>query len=101
MHARMFAFEGSPEEIEVAIALAREEILPLERQMPGFGGLILLSDKDSGRLLSLSLWESEELALRSVESARTITRLAAQSVGGKRRSIDSFDVPLFELAASP
>lgn len=94
----MFAFEGSSEEIETAVALAREEILPLEREMPGFRGLILLSDKEAGRLISLSLWESEELMLQSEESARMITRAAAQSLGGKRRSIEPFDVALFELA---
>jgi heme-degrading monooxygenase HmoA len=98
MHARMFAFEGSPEEIEAAIALAQEQILPLERQMPGFRGLILLSDKEAGRLVSLSLWESEEQMRQSEESARTIVRLSAQSVGGKRVSIEPFDVALFELA---
>ncbi len=94
----MFVFEGSPEEIEAAVALAHEEILPLERQMPGFRGLVLLSDKEAGKLVSLSLWESEEQMLESAASARMITRFAAQSVGGKRRSIEPFDVELFELA---
>ena len=98
MHARMFAFEGSSEEIEAAVALAREEILPLEREMSGFRGLILLSDKVTGRLITLSLWESEELVLQSEASARMIIRVAAQSLGGKRRSVEPFDVELFELA---
>jgi len=98
MHARMFAFEGSSEEIEAAVALAREEILPLEREMSGFRGLILLSDKETGRLITLSLWESEELMLQSEASARMIIRVAAQSLGGKRRSVEPFDVELFELA---
>ena len=97
MHARMFAFEGSSEEIEAAVALAREEILPIERGMPGFRGLILLSDKETQKLISLSLWESEELMLQSEESARTLVRLAAQSLGGKRLSIEPFEVAVFEL----
>ena len=94
----MFAFEGSAEEIEAAVALARDEILPLERRMPGFRGLLLLSDQEAQKLISVSLWESEELMLKSEESARTIVRLGAQAVGGKRRSLESFDVELFELA---
>jgi len=99
MHARIFEFEGSTEEIEAAIALACDEILRLERQMPGFRGLILLSDEDARRLVSLSLWESEELMEQSEASARLITRLAAQSIGGKRRTIEAFDVALFELVS--
>lgn len=95
----MLEFEGSVEEIDAAVALAHEEILPLERQMPGFRGLILLADKDAGRLVSLSLWESEELMQQSEASARMITRFGAQSIGGKRVAIEPFDVALFELGA--
>ena len=98
MHARMFAFEGSPEEIEAAVALTREQILPLERRMPGFRGLILLSDTEAQRLISVSLWESEEQMRQSEEAARTFVRLGTQSLGGKRLSIEPFDVAVFELA---
>jgi heme-degrading monooxygenase HmoA len=97
MHARMFEFEGSDAEIEAAVALAREKILPLERQMPGFRGLILLADRDAGRLVSLSLWESDELMQQSEASARMITRLGAQSTGGRRVAVEPFDVTLLEL----
>ena len=98
MHARMFEFEGSVEEIEAAVALGREEILPLERQMPGFRGLILLSDKEANRLVSVSLWDSEEQMQQSEASARLLTRLGAQSIGGKRVGAEPFDVALFELS---
>jgi heme-degrading monooxygenase HmoA len=97
MHARMFEFAGSPEEIEAAVALARDEILPLERQMPGFRGLILLADREERRLVSVSLWESEDQMAESEASARMLVRLGAQSIGGKRVAIEPFDVALFEL----
>ena len=97
MHARMFAFEGSPEEIDGAVALAREEILAIERQMPGFRGLILLSDKEAGKLVSLSLWESEEQMQQSEASARMLARVGAQSIGGKRVAAEPFDVALLDL----
>jgi heme-degrading monooxygenase HmoA len=100
MHARMFEFEGSAAEIEAAVELARAEILPLERQMPGFRGLLLLADRDAGRLVSLSLWDSEELMQESEASARMITRLGAQSIGGKRVAAEPFEVELFELGSS-
>jgi heme-degrading monooxygenase HmoA len=97
MHARMFEFEGSGEQIDAAVALTRDEILPLERGMPGFCGLVLLSDPEAGRLVSLSLWESEEQMRGSEEAARTIVRVARQSIGGKRLSIEPFEVALIEL----
>jgi heme-degrading monooxygenase HmoA len=97
MHARMFAFEGSAEEIEAAVALARDEILAIERQMPGFRGLILLSDKEAGKLVSVSLWETEEQMQQSEASARMLTRVGAQSIGGKRVAAEPFDVALLDL----
>jgi heme-degrading monooxygenase HmoA len=98
VHARVFTYEGSPDEIDAAIQLGREHILPLEQQMEGFRGLIVLADREAQKLVSLTLWENEELMRASEESARMLTRFAAQSVGGKRRSIEAFDVALFELA---
>jgi heme-degrading monooxygenase HmoA len=97
MHARMFQFEGSPGEIEAAVALAHDEILPLERQMPGFRGLILLADREERRLVSVSLWESEEEMQGSEASARMLARLGAESIGGKRVAIEPFEVTLFEV----
>jgi len=97
MHARMFEFTGSPEQIEAAVALARDEILPLEREMPGFRGLILLADREERRLVSVSLWESAEQMEDSEASARMLVRLGAQSIGGKRVAIEPFDVALLEL----
>jgi heme-degrading monooxygenase HmoA len=93
----MMTFEGSSNEIDEAIGLAREQLLPLERQMSGFLGWILLTDKESGKLVSLTLWESEELMGVSDESARMLARFAAQSLGGKRRATEPFDVALFEV----
>jgi heme-degrading monooxygenase HmoA len=97
MHARMFQFAGSPEEIEAAVALAHDEILPLERRMPGFRGLILLADREERRLVSVSLWESEEEMQGSEASARMLARLGAESIGGKRVAIEPFEVTLFEV----
>ena len=101
MHARMFTFDGTVEEIDAAIGVARDQILPLERQMAGFRGLVVLADKEAGKLVSLSLWESEEEMQASEESARMLVRFAAQSVGGKRRSTEGFDVALYEVGAVP
>ena len=98
MHARVFTFEGSPEEIDAAIELGRRQILPLQQQMAGFRGLIVLADKEAQKLVTVTLWDSEDAMRQSEESARTITRFAAQSVGGHRRALEQFDVALFELA---
>jgi heme-degrading monooxygenase HmoA len=97
VHARMFTFEGSVEEIDAAVELARDELLAIERQMAGFRGLILLSDKEAGKLVSVSLWETEEQMQQSEASARMLTRVGAASIGGKRVAAAPFDVALLDL----
>ena len=43
------------------------------------------------------LWESEEEMRQSEASARMLTRIGAQSIGGKRVSAEPFAVALLDL----
>jgi heme-degrading monooxygenase HmoA len=98
MFARVYRFENAPEDIDDVLRITREQILPLERRMEGFRGLLLLTAPDERRVVSVTLWETEELLRASDESAQTITRFTAASVGGKRRSVEQYEVALVELA---
>jgi hypothetical protein len=51
--------EGSPQLIDDGLRYLREEILPTGKDDPGFKGLIALGDRNSGKALSITLWESE------------------------------------------
>jgi hypothetical protein len=101
MHARLSTFEGTPEEIAEGIKVARDQVLPLEREMPGFAGLGIFVDRDAGRMVSLALWTSEEEMLHSEEAARFVTRLAVREVGGKRIATQIMEVAVLELAPQP
>jgi heme-degrading monooxygenase HmoA len=94
----MYTFEAEGHDIEAAVEIARQQILPLERQMEGFRGLVVLTDSDTGKLVSITFWETEELLEASNESAATITRFAAATVQGKRRDLEQFEVIVLELA---
>jgi hypothetical protein len=50
---------GQP--IEIA-TIAGEEMLPWLQQIQGFEGLVMLSDEPGGITLTLSFWESREVA---------------------------------------
>jgi heme-degrading monooxygenase HmoA len=101
MHARLTTFESSPDDLSEAVKVAREQVLPLEREMPGFAGLGVFVDREAGRLVSLTLWRSEQEMRRSEDAARLVTRLAVREVGGKRVATEIMEVALLELAPQP
>jgi heme-degrading monooxygenase HmoA len=54
--------------METAIQLVEESILPAAKQQPGFKGFLALADRRGGKLILLTLWETEE-ALRDGEAS--------------------------------
>jgi heme-degrading monooxygenase HmoA len=56
------------EALDEAIAIVKESIVPVSRQQPGFKGFLTLLDRRGGRLLLLTLWETEA-ALKAGEAS--------------------------------
>lgn len=97
MHARVTTLEGSPERFDDGTRHVRERVLPQLKQMEGFKGFIALGDRQSGKLLGVALWESEE-ALRATEEAVSRVRSgAAEATGGTVASVEQYEVTLFEV----
>ena len=97
MHARVTTLEGSPERFEEGTRHVRERVLPQLKQMDGFKGFIALGDRQSGKLLGVALWESEE-ALRATEEAVSRVRSgAAEATGGTVASVEQYEVTVFEV----
>ena len=44
--------------------IAGEEMLPWLREIPGFEGLVMLSNQEEGSTITLAFWESREIAER-------------------------------------
>lgn len=82
MYARVTWLEGSPAQAREAVAAMREQAIPVIEATPGFQEVLFLMDREGGRALALTFWEtledleaSEELArrLRSLPVARWAT----------------------------
>src|SRR4051812_29326332 len=67
MHARSGAFRLSSEKVDEAISAFEEEQLPRYKEQDGYKGFTLLADKDSGEVLGISFWESEDALKASDE----------------------------------
>ncbi len=105
MHARVSIFEGSPDEIDEGLRQAREQVLPQVKQMDGFKGLIVkgliaLGDRQSGKTLGITLWESEEDMRASEEAANRLREESAEAGGGTVAGVERYEVGLFEVPSA-
>jgi heme-degrading monooxygenase HmoA len=97
MFARVSTFQGSPDRTAEGIRVAREQILPAARLQDGFLGIYLLFDRESGRSLSFTLWETEEDMKASEEAALRARTESAEAAGEIVVSVERYEVALQEL----
>ena len=96
MFARVSTYQGDPGQIDQGLAYDLENILPKVNQIDGFEGLYYLVDRESGKALSMTLWESEEAMRASEEEANQLRTESAESA-----SATVEDVQRYEVAISP
>ncbi len=100
MHARVTTLEGSPDKMDDATRHLQEQVLPQLQQMDGFKGFVALGDRQSGKLLGVAFWESEE-ALRATEEAVSSVRSGvAEAADGSVAGVDEYEVVVFEAPSS-
>lgn len=87
MYARVTAGELHPDQIEGFKKMVRDQVIPRARELRGFRGGYWLAERDGGRVLGITLFESEEALRASEEQANRIREESSRSAG--------FDVPSF------
>jgi len=65
--------------------------------MDGFKGLIALGDRQSGKTLGITLWESEEAMRASEEAANLMRSESAEASGEQIAGVERYEVGLFEV----
>jgi heme-degrading monooxygenase HmoA len=100
MYARLTTIEGLPDKMDDAARHAREQTLSQLQQMDGFRGFVALGDRQSGKLLGLAFWESEE-ALRATEGAASSVRSGvAEAAGGTVAGVEQYEVVVYEAPSA-
>jgi heme-degrading monooxygenase HmoA len=93
MLARVITTQATPDQLDGAITLAREQ-LPALVQRPGFHGFYLLTDAATDKVMTISLWDTQE-QLDAVEAeAAEIRREAAPSLGAPSLLVETYEVTL-------
>lgn len=98
MFARVSTYEGPPEQLDRAITHGRERILPAIRNIPGFSGVLYLADRETGKALTITLWESEQAMRDSEEEAGRLRRESAEAGGETIAGVERYEVATLEVS---
>jgi hypothetical protein len=82
VYARATTIQAQPPSIDDGIAHVRDEVIPALMGVEGCVGLSLLVDRESGRCIATSAWQSAEAMHASQEQVRPLRDRAAELFGG-------------------
>lgn len=82
VYARSTTIQAQPSSIDAGVAHVRDEIMPRLQDIDGCVGLSLLVDRQSGRCIVTTSWDSEDAMRASEERLRSIRDRAADEFGG-------------------
>lgn len=82
MYARSTTVQAQPDAIDAGIAHVRDEVMPALQAMDGCVGISLLVDRESGRCIATTAWETEEAMHASAERAAPLRAQAVEAFGG-------------------
>ncbi len=92
MFARVSQFSVPPESQQQALRAAEEYIGPALRMQVGYLGDWLFGDKESGKMLTVTLWEDEEAMHATDEASNWFRSFGAQETGGRVETVDHYEV---------
>src|ERR1700751_658809 len=95
VYARSTTIQARPSSIDAGVAQIRDAVMPALQDVDGCVGLSLLADKQTGRCIVTTSWETEEAMRATAERVKPIRDQAAQAFGG----IGSPTVEEWEIAA--
>src|SRR5215217_3850837 len=100
MYARVTTLEGPPDKMDDATRHIQEQTLPQLQQMDGFEGFVALTDRQSGKMLGVALWESEEALRVTEEAVASVRSGAAEAAGATVAGVERYEVAVFEVPSA-
>jgi hypothetical protein len=91
VYARSTSIQAQPSEIDAGIAYVRDEVMPALQAMEGCIGLSMMVDRESGRCIATSAWETEDALRTSTEQAAPLRERASEIFGGEV-SVDQWEI---------
>jgi heme-degrading monooxygenase HmoA len=90
MYARVSTYTGDPDKLVEGFQGATEGL----KQLPGQAGAYFCVDRENGKALTMTLWETEEALDASVEGANQLRSQAIQGAAAQVDSVTHYEVPV-------
>jgi hypothetical protein len=81
MYARSTTMRGSPQSVDDLVTHMRDEVMPGVTELEGCVGLSLLVERDTGRCIATSAWETPEAMHASADRVRELRDRAVERFG--------------------
>jgi heme-degrading monooxygenase HmoA len=91
VYARSTTVDAQPEAIDAGIAYVCDEVMPAVEGMEGCIGMSLLVDRESGRCIATTAWQTEEAMRASADQVAPLRDRAAESFRGST-SVDMWEI---------
>jgi heme-degrading monooxygenase HmoA len=88
---------GSPDDAERALAAFRMTVLPRLDDLPGFCSVSLLGDRETGRAVTATVYESRDALARATETVMAMREEFNRQTAGEITEVAEFDVALAHL----
>jgi heme-degrading monooxygenase HmoA len=95
--ARVSTFEGPPETVDERTRHAGEQVLLALRELDGFSGVLGLADRQGGRVVAVTLWETEEAMRASEEAANRLREDSAEAADETVAGVERYEVTFGEF----
>jgi heme-degrading monooxygenase HmoA len=90
--ARVSEWSVPPEHQNEALRAAEEKIGPALSKQPGYRGDLLLGDRHSGKMLTVTLWEDEQAMHATDEASQWFRSYGARQTCGTAESTGHYEV---------
>jgi Antibiotic biosynthesis monooxygenase len=92
VHARSTTVQARPDAIDTGIAHLRDNVMPELMDLEGCIGLSLIVDRESGRCIATSAWETEQAMRTAERPVESIRRDAADQFGGTVQKVERWEI---------
>ena len=96
MYARATTIQGSPDNVEQGVEQYRQALSAF-RGVAGNRGAFLLVDRNSGKGIGVTLWESEQAMMDSREQAAQLRQRAAEQAQGQIQSVEEYEIAVWDV----
>ena len=68
MFARLTIVQVKPDAVDEVTKIYRDKVVPAAKSQKGYKGILMLTDRKTGKGISIVMWESEEDAIANEKS---------------------------------